>query len=215
MIKVEGVKPVDGFQRRKEQSKKEIRQAAWALFSQFGVDKVTIVDIARKAGVSQATIYNRFGSKDALVREFVATAIDQLVDQVQEVLAPERPFPDKMAAFIQFISERMAHREPRATGPSAIERTVFTTSLDLQSTPEIAEIRSAAQERMTELLLAVVQEGREQGQVNPALSDRALRVYFGAFMDAFTDPQLQHRFSSDPKLVRDLGALMLSGLRGS
>jgi len=41
------------------------------LFSQFGVEKVSIVDIARKAGVSQATIYNNFGSKEALVREFV------------------------------------------------------------------------------------------------------------------------------------------------
>ena len=73
---------MDGFQRRKEQTKKEIRQAAWALFSRFGVDKVTVADIARKAGVSQATIYNRFGSKDALVREFVTTAIDELVAQM-------------------------------------------------------------------------------------------------------------------------------------
>jgi AcrR family transcriptional regulator len=58
----------DGFTRRKEQSKEEIRKAAWELFGQFGVEKVSIVDIARKAGVSQATIYNNFGSKDALAK---------------------------------------------------------------------------------------------------------------------------------------------------
>ena len=57
-----------------EQSKEDIRKAAWELFGQFGVDKVSMADIAKKAGVSQATIYNNFGSKEALIREFVTTA---------------------------------------------------------------------------------------------------------------------------------------------
>lgn len=200
---------MDGFERRKAQSRKEIRQAACELFSQFGVDKVTIADIARKAGVSQATIYNHFASKDALAREFVATAIDELVGQVEQVLAPDLRFPDKMAAFVQFISDKMA-----AQSPSAGERTLFATSCDLQHAPEIAEIRSAAQARMTELLRAVVREGRKEGLVNPALSDQALDVYFKAFMDLFTDPQLQHRYAGDPELVRHLGSLMLFGLAG-
>ena len=91
----------NGFERRKEQSKEDIRKAAWELFSQFGVGKVSIADIARKAGVSQATIYNNFGSKDALAREFVTSAVDQLVNRVQEVLTPDRPYREKMAAFIQ------------------------------------------------------------------------------------------------------------------
>jgi len=45
---------MDGFARRKEQSKEDIRRAAEELFSRFGADKVSVNDIARKAGVSQA-----------------------------------------------------------------------------------------------------------------------------------------------------------------
>ena len=45
-------------------------------------------------------------------------------------------------------------------------------------------------------MLRLVAEGRVQGQVNPNLSDEALRVYFRAFMDVFIDPQLQRRFAS-------------------
>ena len=198
---------MDGFARRKEQSKRSIRKAAWELFCQFGVERVSIAAIARKARVSPATIYNNFGSKETLAREFVTTMIDQLVRQVQEVLAPDRPFQEKMAAFVQFISEIMARH-----GPSAADGAVFTTSLDLQNDPEIVEIRESARIKMIKLLLGLVQEGREQGQANPDLSQEALHVYFGAFIDAFTDPQLRYQFASDPKIVQDLGSLMIYGL---
>jgi len=199
----------NGFERRKEQSKEDIRKAAWELFSQFGVGKVSIADIARKAGVSQATIYNNFGSKDALAREFVTRAVDQLVDRVQKVLTPDRPYREKMATFIQFIAEVMIHDRP-----TQADATVFTSSSDLQNDPEIRRIRDSAREKMTNLLLGLVKEGKEQAQVDQNLSEEALRVYFGAFMDVFTNPQLQYQFYTSPKIVQDLGSLMIFGLSG-
>ena len=127
---------MDGFERRKEQSKEEIRKAAGELFSQFGVDKVSIADIARKAGVSQATIYNNFGSKEALTREFVTMMVEQLVHSVQAVLTPEMPYGEKMAAFIQFLSAILTHERP-----SLAAVPIFTSSIDLQNDPEIKKIR--------------------------------------------------------------------------
>jgi AcrR family transcriptional regulator len=198
---------MDGFARRKEQSKNSIRKAAWELFSQFGMERVSIADIAHKAGVSPATIYNNFDGKESLVREFVATAIDQLVNRVQEVLVPRKPYLQKMAAFVQCISEIIAHE-----GPPIVDGTVFTSSLDLQNDPEIKEIRHLAQEKMTDLLLGLVREGQDQGQVSLGISEEAFRLYFKAFMDVFTNPQLQGRFANEPQLVHDLGLLMTYGL---
>jgi AcrR family transcriptional regulator len=198
---------MDGFARRREQSRHRIRQAAWELFSQFGVEKVSIADIARKAGVSPATIYNNFDSKEALAHEFIATTIDQLISRVQTALIPDRPYKAKMTDFVQFLSDMIAHQEP-----SAVARIVFTTSLDLENDPEIKTIRDLAHERMADLLLGLVQEGQEQGQVDPDLSTEALRIYLKAFMNVFIDPRLQYRFASDPKLVSDLGLLMIYGL---
>jgi AcrR family transcriptional regulator len=199
----------NGFTRRKEQSKEDIRKAAWELFSQFGVEKVSIVDIARKAGVSQATIYNNFGSKEGLVREFVTAAVEQLVHRVQEILTPEKLYREKMAAFIQFISEIMADGTP-----SAADSTIFTSSFDLQNDPEVKKIRDEAQDKLATLLLGLVQEGKQQGQINQDLSKEAFDIYFRVFMDVFTNPQLQHRFYHNPNLVRDLGSLMIYGLSG-
>jgi AcrR family transcriptional regulator len=200
---------MDGFARRKEQSKEDIRKAAWDLFSQFGVDKVNMTDIARKAGVSQATIYNNFGSKEALAREFVTTAVDQLMNRVQETLTPQMQYSEKMAAFIQFISEMMVKGRP-----TAAENAIFASSMDLQNDPEIKKIRVEAQKKMTNLMLGLIREGKQQGQVNPELSDDALSIYFAVFMDVFSNPELQHQYYQHPELVRELGSLMIYGLSG-
>ena len=199
----------NGFERRKEQSREEIRRAAWELFAQFGVERVSMADIARKAGVSQATIYNNFANKETLTREFVAVAVDSLVGGIEQVLAPEMPFREKMAAFANYIGEMIATGRPFEAGT-----TVFSNSADLQNDAEIRKIRDAAREKMTGLLLRLLAEGKAQGQVNPNLSDEALRIYFRAFMDVFIDPQLQRQFASSAALVQELGSLMIYGLSG-
>jgi AcrR family transcriptional regulator len=198
-----------GFERRKEQSKEEIRRAAWELFAQFGVERVSIADIARKAGVSQATIYNNFANKEALIREFVAVAVEGLVSGIEQVLAPEMPFQEKLIAFANYIGETIA-----SGGPVDARTAVFSGSADLLNDPEIRKIKDAARERMTGLMLRLVAEGKVQGEVNPTLSDEALSVYFRAFMDIFIDPQLQRRFARSAALTQELGSLMIYGLTG-
>ncbi len=198
-----------GFTRRKERSKADIRQAAWELFSQFGVAKTGVADIARKAGVSPATIYNNFGSKEALVREFVADAVDRLVERAQAQLAPGKRYREKMVRLIQFIGDQLA-----GEAASAANAPMFASSIDLQADPEIRKIREAAQDRMADLLLDLVREGKRQREVDLHLPEEALRIYFKLFMDIFTDARLQHEFRRDPGLVPGLGALMMYGLRG-
>lgn len=200
---------MDGFARRREQSKEDIRRAAWELFGQFGVDKVSVADIARKAGVSQATIYNNFGSKEALAREFVTASVEDLVNRFQEILAAKRSYREKMEAFFQGISGIL-----EAGKSSSADTAVFTGSLDLLNDPEIKRIREEAQEKMTGLLLDLVKEGRQQKQVNPDVSEAALRIYFQVYMDVFTHPEFQRQYHQHPRIVQEMGSLMIHGLSG-
>lgn len=201
------MKNLDGFERRKEQSKENIRKAASELFSQFGGEKVSIADIAKKAGVSQATIYNNFGSKEALTRDFVKTTVDQLVNDVENLLAPPIPFEEKITAIIQFISGAIED----GNHPN-MDRSVFASSIDLQSDREIKQIQDNAKVRMTKIIIDLIQEGKAQGKIKSDISDEVFTIYFFAFMDIFTNPQLQQRIQYNPRLIQDLGDLMKNGL---
>ena len=67
---------------------------------------------------------------------------------------------------------------------------------------------------MTNLLLGLIHEGKEQRQIDSSLSEDAFRVYFKAFMDIFIDPEFQYQYYKDAGLVQDLTALMVYGLGG-
>jgi len=87
-----GSEPVNGFERRKEQKKESIRRAALELFKLYGTKKVSISEIAEKAGVSQVTIYNHFGSKEELVRDTVKKMLLSLMERYQVMMESEQPF---------------------------------------------------------------------------------------------------------------------------
>ena len=62
---------LNGFEKVKKKKKRAIKEAAFILFSERGFNEVKIEHIAKEANVSQVTIYNHFGSKDALFRELI------------------------------------------------------------------------------------------------------------------------------------------------
>jgi len=65
-------------ERRREQAEEtrvRVLDAAGALFEERGYDGASIAAIAAAAGVSQETVYSRFGNKRALFGELVARAV--------------------------------------------------------------------------------------------------------------------------------------------
>ena len=91
---------MDGFEKRREQKKRDILNAALALFMEYGLQKVSITEIAKKANVSQVTIYNYFESKENLVRLVFKFYVDQIWDEQKHLLANDLPFNEKIKKII-------------------------------------------------------------------------------------------------------------------
>jgi AcrR family transcriptional regulator len=69
--------------RKKMQTRQQIADAAKALFAARGYDAVTVSDIARRADVSEQTVYNFFPSKEQFVLDEDVAFDARLVDMIR------------------------------------------------------------------------------------------------------------------------------------
>ena len=86
---------MDGFQRRREAKKMQILQAAIEMFSNNGVKNASIAEIAKKANVSQVSIYNFFENKDNLAKEAFLNYMDEKMEKSEQLLNTNLTFPEK------------------------------------------------------------------------------------------------------------------------
>lgn len=165
---------MDGFEKRREQKKKDILKAALSLFQEYGVQKVTIAEIAKKAHVSQVTIYNYFESKDNLIYHVFKYYVDNIWEEQKEMLESDIPFNKKIEKIIfekEFEANQISERffqdfmEEYASGQSYVEQLYVNEALPLY--------------------MKFFNEGRENGFIDPSISDEAILFYlqmFGEYM---------------------------------
>ena len=89
-------------ERKKQQTRKAIAEAAKRLFLERGFDQVSVAEVARAADVSEQTVFNYFPTKEDLVYERMDTFENELLAAVRERPAGESP----LRAFVRFILDR-------------------------------------------------------------------------------------------------------------
>jgi AcrR family transcriptional regulator len=201
---------MDGFMRRKEQSKEDIRKAARELFSQFGIGKVSIVDLAHRAGVSQATIYNNFGSKENLERDFMMTIVDNFVDKAHGILFSDKPYQVKLNVFIQFLESMVKHTPE--TDPDETDHAEFLANI--LNDPKIKKMQDEMAGKLVNLILEFISEGKKQGEIRSNISGDALSIFVKSLTGTLFDPELHPRFHRQPELARDVLLLSMYGMLG-
>ncbi|EAO7445718.1 TetR/AcrR family transcriptional regulator, partial [Listeria monocytogenes] len=87
---------MNNYEKRTRKKKTAIIQAALSLFGKKGFSDVSIKDIATLADVSQVSIYNYFGSKEALVSECASIIMQDTITLAEEILASEGTFTQKL-----------------------------------------------------------------------------------------------------------------------
>ncbi len=78
-----------------------ILAAATAAFRDEGYESTSMDRIAERAGASKRTVYNHFGSKEALFQAVVARLFEQSTELKGVVWDPERPLEHQLNDFVQ------------------------------------------------------------------------------------------------------------------
>ncbi|MGC4378535.1 TetR family transcriptional regulator [Fictibacillus sp. Mic-4] len=79
----------------------KILQAARTVISEKGLDKTTISDIVKEAGVAQGTFYLYFSSKNALIPAIASDLFDTLLIEIKEKTASQNTIWDILHTVIE------------------------------------------------------------------------------------------------------------------
>jgi AcrR family transcriptional regulator len=114
-------------ERKKQQTRQHLADTARRLFAERTFESVTVADVANAAGVSEATVFNYFRTKEDLFYVGLEAFENQLLSSIRERPAGE----SILDAFRRFVLQ------PRgllaSTDPAAEQRLVATTRVIAES----------------------------------------------------------------------------------
>lgn len=125
---------------------RRILDTASALFYEHGIHAVGVDTIAARSGITKRTLYDRFGSKDALVTAYLRTRHEAWWDDLERRI-DQAPAPRALAVFDAYASTGL----PSARG-CAFLNAAGELPLDHPGQAVIREHKTAVRRRLGELL---------------------------------------------------------------
>ncbi|MBP1961638.1 TetR/AcrR family transcriptional regulator [Paenibacillus aceris] len=157
---------MNGFEKRAQQKKENIMQATLHLLGTTDPKKMKIAEIAEQAGVSQVTIYNYYGSKEALVREVIMDYIRKTLKEFEEFLAGGHTLKEKMEYII------FQKKQSSKTFGLQVMKQIW------QDDPELTRfVREEYMAKGVPLVTRLIEDGKKNGEITEKLSTSTIMMY--------------------------------------
>lgn len=162
-------------ERKKQQTRRAIADAAKRLFLERGFEQVSVAEIARAADVSEQTVFNYFPTKEDLVYERMDTFEHELLSAVRE--RPEGESP--LRAFVRFLLDR----SDTAMAGDGRRRVAELTRLTSTS-PSLQARERQVVAKYTDALAALLAEETGAGdEIEPRLAAEAMMAFHRSLID--------------------------------
>jgi AcrR family transcriptional regulator len=190
------VSNLNGFELRRQKKINAIIQAATQLFCTHGINSVSIVSIAKKAAVSPVSIYNYFGSKENLVKQVIFFLMENEMQKYEKLFDDRIPFINKFEnMFLNKMDAITVYSEEFLR--SSIWKEPFVQDL----------LEQFFQTRTVPLMIKLIEQGKQEGYVNPDLSNNAVVLYMKMFKNELINMELSNKDRHDLTLLFFYGLL--------
>ena len=152
---------------------------ALSLFRERGFEQTRVQDVVERVGISEATFFNYFPTKDAVLNEHAATYLDayrELLDH--ELGRTELTVPERLLEIADLLAASFS--EDR----DFLAATVGRTGLFVGTSGAMRDATDAAYER----LAALFDQGQQRGEVRADVeSSQLAEIYTGIYIITITN----------------------------
>ena len=168
--------------------RERILQVAEEMFASQGYRAVSIRDIARACGVSNAALYYHFPSKAVLFREVLLRRLEELQQHLRNAQTAEHTFQAKLRAMLEVYATTLhQHR----TSMFALRRDISAWR-DASPEERKALFRQAWQ-AVVEPFATVLQEALQEGHIRPVAQASTLAtMLLGLLAGTLYHPPMLH-----------------------
>lgn len=194
---------MNGFEKRRNQKKSQIINALTDLVGTRNLREIGVREVAERAGVSPASIYNFFGSKEELTKQvFNQVAEDIFVEFEEFVNDQEMPYKEKIKKFLSASTKNQEMLNNEGLKNFMFEDPDFKKYIE-----ELTE------KRVLPLFMKLIEQGKKEGYITQEVSARAIMLYMNAFSMMVSNPEV--RATLDLELRKETTHLFLYGLFGN
>lgn len=195
---------MDGYERRTRLKQKKILETAFSLFSENGIQKVKIQDIAAVAEVSQVTIYNYFSSKETLILETIKQYLDQQLKVFEDILHSDLPYEEKWNALFLLKIEQTSKLSPE-----------FTRELLSENKAAVALLMDYSKNVAIPAFLSFIDTGKEVGYISTSISNETILFVLDSLTQNIGQASSGLQSQEDvEKLTKEMNQFFFYGIRG-
>ena len=158
----------------KEHTRERIINSAKTLFAEQGYQKTTIVDISKRAGLSEAALYDYFQGKEDLLLTIPDLWVSELVRDLEEQLFGVKGAVNKLRKYLWWYMRRVEQSPLDAK----IVYLFLKTNANFLNTEVYSNVKN-----FYSYLVEIFEEGRKSGEMKADLNPRAARDIFVGTMD--------------------------------
>lgn len=160
--------------KKTEGARERIISSARILFAENGYQKTTVVDISKKAGLSEAALYEYFKGKEDLLLTIPGLWVSELLADLEDQLFGVKGAFNKLRKYLWWNLRRIEESPLDAK----IVYMFLKTNASFMDTDVYSNVRS-----LYSYLIEIFEEGKADGEMKPDMDPYVARSIFIGTMD--------------------------------
>ena len=192
---------------QKKDTKKRIIDSARELFAEKGYQQTTVMDISKKAGLSEAALYEYFQGKEGLLLTIPDLWVSQLLNDLEGQLFGIKGAINKLRKFLWWYLQQVEASPLDAK----IVYLFLKTNAKFMETEVYNNVKA-----LYGHLIDIFEEGRREGEMKPDLNSYFARdIFIGTMEHLVTRWLLKGRSYSMFENLEEIFGLIVDGFKAT